>query len=396
MGAESFKVEWKDNPDTRLAAMAPVGGRAARDAATGPLTGVKDPNMGGQFNNKNAGKRGISLNIRHPKGLQIAKDLVRICDVVAEGFSPGVLQRLGLGYDVLKSIRPDIIYIQQSGMGAHGLYGRMRTVGPVAAAFGGQGDMSGLPDPAMPVGWGYSYLDWMGAYGYALAILGALYHRDRTGQGQWIDASQCESGLFLTGTTILDWSANDRVWQRYGNRSPYKPAAPHGAYRCAGTDRWIAIACFTDAEWRALAQVARAGRVAARIGASRRWPIGWRIRTRWTRPLGRWTVSQEPFDLMERLQRAGVPAGVCQNAEDRCDRDPQLRHLKWLTEVTGTKIGTWPVYELPMKFSRTPAYIGGPTDRGAPCYGEDNEWLLTNLLGMTASDVEKLAEEGVV
>ena len=97
MGAESFKVEWKDNPDTRLAAMAPVGGRAARDAATGPLPGVKDSDMGGQFNNKNAGKRGISLNIRHPKGLQIAKDLVRICDVVAEGFSPGVLQRLGLG-----------------------------------------------------------------------------------------------------------------------------------------------------------------------------------------------------------------------------------------------------------------------------------------------------------
>ena len=144
------------------------------------------------------------MNIRHPKGLAIAKDLVRICDVVAEGFSPGVLQRLGLGYDVLKSIRPDVIYIQQSGMGGHGTYGRMRTVGPVAAAFGGQGEMSGLPEPAMPVGWGYSYLDWMGAYGYALALLGALYHRECTGEGQWIDASQCESGLFLTGATILD------------------------------------------------------------------------------------------------------------------------------------------------------------------------------------------------
>jgi crotonobetainyl-CoA:carnitine CoA-transferase CaiB-like acyl-CoA transferase len=395
MGAESYKVEWKDNPDTRLAAMAPVGGRAARDAATGPLPGVRDLNMGGQFNNKNAGKRGISLNIRHPKGLQIAKDLVRVCDVVAEGFSPGVLQRLGLGYDVMKSIRPDIIYIQQSGMGSHGLYGRMRTVGPVAAAFAGQGDMSGLPDPAMPVGWGYSFLDWMGAYGYALALLGALYHRDRTGQGQWIDASQCESGLFLTGTSILDWSANEREWRRYGNRSPYKQAAPHGAYRCAGTDRWIAIACFTDAEWQALARTAGQGA----------WLEDRRFATLTSRlahqdaldaAVESWTVSQEPFACMAALQHAGIPAGVCQNAEDRCDRDPQLRHLKWLTEVTGTKIGTWPIYELPMKFGRTPAYIGGPTDRGAPCYGEDNEWLLTNLLGMTASDVEKLAEEGVL
>src|SRR3954466_614951 len=154
MGAESYKVEWKDNPDTRLAGMAPVGGRAARDVATGPLPGVRDPDMGGNFLNKNSGKRGISLNIRHPKGLEIARDMVRICDVVAEGFSPGVLQRLGLGYDVLKSIRPDIIYIQQSGMGVHGTYGRMRTVGPVAAAFGGQADLSRPPGPGEAGGGG--------------------------------------------------------------------------------------------------------------------------------------------------------------------------------------------------------------------------------------------------
>jgi crotonobetainyl-CoA:carnitine CoA-transferase CaiB-like acyl-CoA transferase len=395
MGAESFKVEWKDNPDTRLAAMAPIGGRTARNAATGPLPGVKDPDMGGQFNNKNAGKRGISLNIRHPKGLAIAKDLVRICDIVAEGFSPGVLQRLGLGYDVMKKIRPDIIYIQQAGMGVHSTYGRMRTVGPVAAAFGGQADMSGLPEPAMPVGWGYSYLDWMGAYGYALALLGALYHRDRTGEGQWIDASQCESGLFLTGTSILDWSANGHEWQRYGNRSPYKPAAPHGAYRCRGHDRWIAIACFTDTEWHALAGVAghpewlddkRYATLADRLGHQ----------DALDQTINAWTTTLSAEDVMIALQNAGVPAGVCQNAEDRCDHDPQLRHLKWLTEVTGTKIGTWPVYELPMKLSRSPAYIGGPINRGAPCYGEDNTWLLTNLLSMTESDVQRLAEEGVI
>jgi crotonobetainyl-CoA:carnitine CoA-transferase CaiB-like acyl-CoA transferase len=255
--------------------------------------------------------------------------------------------------------------------------------------------MSGLPEPAMPVGWGYSYLDWMGAYGYALALLGALYHRERTGEGQWIDASQCECGLFLTGTTILDWSANGREWRRYGNRSPYKPAAPHGAYRCAGKDRWIAIACFTETDWRALAEVA--GR--------HDWVHDPRFATLSDRLAHQdaldtlveaWTRSQDRYELMMQLQRAGVAAGVCQNAEDRCDTDPQLRHLKWLTEVTGSKVGTWPVYELPMKFSRTPAYIGGPIDRGAPCYGEDNEWLLTNLLGMSKSEVETLAEEGVI
>ena len=100
-GAESIKVELKSHPDTRLAAMAPVGGRAARDTATAPLPGVTDPDMGGQFNNKNPGKRGISLNVRHPKGLEIARRLVAMSDIVAEGFSPGVLDNWGLGYDAL-------------------------------------------------------------------------------------------------------------------------------------------------------------------------------------------------------------------------------------------------------------------------------------------------------
>ncbi len=212
--------------------------------------------MGGQFNNKNPGKRGISLNVRHPKGLEIARRLVAMSDVVAEGFSPGVLDNWGLGYEAMRKIKPDIIYVQQSGMGAQGTYGRFRTVGPIANSFSGLSEMSGLPEPAMPAGWGYSYLDWMGAYSFALAMLSALYHRARTGEGQWIDASQSEVGLFISGTTILDWSANGRIWSRYGNRSPYKPAAPHGAYPCLGDDRWLAIACFDEAEWRALADVA--------------------------------------------------------------------------------------------------------------------------------------------
>jgi crotonobetainyl-CoA:carnitine CoA-transferase CaiB-like acyl-CoA transferase len=395
LGAESFKVEWKDNPDTRLAAMAPIGGRAVREAATAPLPGVADPNMGGQFNNKNAGKRGLSLNIRHPKGLAIAKDLIRQSDIVAEGFSPGVLERLGLGYDVLKSIRPDIIYIQQSGMGSRGLYGRFRTVGPVAASFAGTTDMSGLAEPAMPAGWGYSYLDWAGAYGFALAILGALYHRDRTGEGQWIDSSQCEAGIFQTAVPILDWSANERPWQRIGNRSPYKSAAPHGAYRCRGEDRWIAIACFDEAEWAAFTEVAG---LAALRGDPRFATLADRMKHQdaLDEAIEAWTKNCEAYDAMMRLQAAGVPAGVCQTAQDRCDHDPQLAALDWLTEVRGTKIGRWPVPEFPVKLSRTPAYAGGPIDRGAPCYGEDNVHILTTLLGYSPAEVERLAEEGVI
>jgi crotonobetainyl-CoA:carnitine CoA-transferase CaiB-like acyl-CoA transferase len=394
-GAESIKVELKSHPDTRMAAMAPVGGRAARDAATAPLRGVTDPDMGGQFNNKNPGKRGISLNVRHPRGLEIARRLVAMSDIVAEGFSPGVLDSWGLGYQALRAIKPDIIYVQQSGMGAQGTYGRFRTVGPVANSFSGLSEMSGLPEPAMPAGWGYSYLDWMGAYSFALAMLTALLHRERTGEGQWVDASQAEVGLLISGTTILDWSANGRVWSRYGNRSPYKPAAPHGAYPSAGDDRWLAIACFTDAEWRALAEVAGHPE--------------WADDARFTDLAGRlrhqdaldalvsgWTRSRDGYELMGALQRAGVPAGVCQTAGDRCDRDPQLAALEWLTEVTGTKIGRWPIAEVPIKMSESPAYIGGRLDRGAPCYGEDNEYVYGELLGMSSREIKTLAEEGVI
>jgi crotonobetainyl-CoA:carnitine CoA-transferase CaiB-like acyl-CoA transferase len=394
-GAESIKVELKSHPDTRMAAMAPIGGRAAREAATAPLPGVTDPDMGGQFNNKNPGKRGISLNVRHPKGLAIARRLVAMSDVVAEGFSPGVLDSWGLGYDAMRAIRPDIIYVQQSGMGAQGTYGRFRTVGPIANSFSGLSEMSGLPEPAMPAGWGYSYLDWMGAYSFALAILTALFHRARTGEGQWIDASQSEVGLMISGTTILDWSANGRAWARHGNRSPYKPAAPHSVYPSAGVDRWLTIACFTDAEWRALADVAGHPE--------------WASDARFADLAGRlahqdaldalvagWTRTRDGYEAMLALQRASVPAGVCQTAGDRCDRDPQLAALEWLTEVTGTKIGRWPLAEVPVKLSESPAYIGGRIDRGAPTYGEDNEYVYGELLGMSTGEIKALAEEGAI
>jgi crotonobetainyl-CoA:carnitine CoA-transferase CaiB-like acyl-CoA transferase len=395
LGVECIKTEWKSHPDTRFGNMAPVGGREARRRATAPLEAMNNPDMGGQFNNKNPGKRGFSLNVTHPKGLDIARRLVAVSDVVAEGFSPGVLQKWGLGYDALRAIKPDIIYVQQSGMGSGGTYGRFRTVGPIAAAFSGISEMSGLPEPAMPVGWGYSYLDWLGAYTFALAILSALHHRNRTGEGQWISSSQCEVGIFASGTSILDWSANGRIWQRYGNRSPYKPAAPHGIYPCLGEDRWLAIACFTDTEWSALAKLAghpewaldpRFSSLAARLAHQDELDA----------MVGCWTLTQERYDAMHRLQAAGVPAGVCQTAEDRCDTDPQLAALNWLTEVTGTRIGTWPVYEMPTRMSETPTYAGGPIDRGAPYYGEDNEYVLGELLGMNAAQIAALRSEGVI
>jgi crotonobetainyl-CoA:carnitine CoA-transferase CaiB-like acyl-CoA transferase len=395
LGADVIKVEWKTHPDSGRGSLVPVGGREARELADGPMKATGDPRFGGQYNNKNPGKRGLSLNVADPRGMEIARELLRHCDVVAEGFSPGVLERWGLGYEQQKLIRPDVIYVKQSGMGAIGTYGRFRAVGPIAAALSGLSEMSGLPEPAPPAGWGYSYLDWFGAYSMALSILTAIYHREQTGEGQWIDASQTEVGIGLTPVPVLDWSANGRVWQRYGNRSPHKRAAPQGIYRCAGEDRWLAITCADEEQWRALATVvgrpgwldepAYAG-VEARMARHDELDAG----------IEEWTRTLDPYEAMGRLQQAGVAAGVCQTAGDRCDNDPQLRHLSWLTELTGTEIGRWPLAEIPIRMDQSPPYLGGRSDRAAPLYGEDNVALLTELLGMSEDDVAKLAEDGVL
>jgi crotonobetainyl-CoA:carnitine CoA-transferase CaiB-like acyl-CoA transferase len=392
LGAEVIKVEWKANPDTRMAAMAPVGGRAAREAATSLLPGVSDPDMGGQFNNKNPGKRGLSLNVRHPDGMKIARALIAKSDIVAEGFSPGVLDRWGLGWNELRKIKSDIIYAQQSGMGTAGTYGRLRAVGPIAGALSGVSEMSGLPEPAMPAGWGYSYLDWIGAYSFSTSMLAALHHRNRTGEGQWIDASQTESGIYIAGGAILEWAATGQAPGRTGNHSPQRAAAPHAIYRTAGEDRWIAIAATSEEQWRALAELIDQGwtsqfhSLADRLAREESLDRG----------IEAWTSSQDGYQLMELLQRSGVAAGVCQTAADRVERDPQLAHLNWLTEVEGTKIGRWPLAEFPVKLEATPAHIGGSINRGAPCYGEDNEWILGELLGISKGEITRLAEDGVI
>ena len=270
----------------------------------------------------------------------------------------------------------------------------------IVIAYGGQlrvfDTVTGLEQTVLaPAGWGYSYLDWFGAYSMALSVLAALYHREQTGEGQWIDASQTEAGIMLTQVPVLDWSANGRAWERTGNRSAYEAIAPQGIYRCAGDDRWLAVTCATEGQWQALATAAGHGE----------WLADVRFATVADRlahhddldvAISAWTAGNEPYELMLKLQAAGIPAGVCQTAGDRCDNDPQLSHLGWLTELTGTRIGRWPLAEVPVRMSRTPPYLGGLPDRAAPLYGEDNAAILTGLLGMSAEEVAELTEQGVL
>jgi crotonobetainyl-CoA:carnitine CoA-transferase CaiB-like acyl-CoA transferase len=399
-GADVIKVEHKSRIDGMRfgASFVGPGGRAARDAANGPLPLARPDgalNRSGGFMDINAGKRGLSLNLRSERGKELLTALIRDADMIAEGFAPGAMERMGFGYERLKAINPRIIYVQQSGMGQAGTYGLLRSYGPTAQAFSGLSEMSGLPAPYAPAGIGYSYLDWFGAYQMATAMMAALYRQRTTGEGCWIDSSQVEVGLYLTGTAVLDYSANGRGWKRYGNRSPYKRAAPSGAYPVRGEDRWIAISAFDERQWRSLAEVLdrpqwradpRFATLEARLANQDALDAAVEAATK----------DREDYPLMSALQAAGVPAGVCQTAQDRCDTDPQLAHLNWLVELEQAEIGRWPAKQAPVSFSETPPCVGGYYHRHGPSYGQDNEAVLRELLGLSEGEIAELAAQGVL
>jgi crotonobetainyl-CoA:carnitine CoA-transferase CaiB-like acyl-CoA transferase len=398
LGAEVIKIEHASRPDGMRfpVGVVPEGGRPERDAATGPIITRADGrlNRSGAFMDINCGKRGMSLNLKHQEARTILAELVRISDVVIEGFSPGTMDRLGFGYDWLRSQKSDIIYIQQSGMGQIGTYGRMRSYGPTAQAFAGLSDMSGFPTPYPPAGIGFSFLDWCGAYNMATAVLAALYRREVNGAGCWIDSSQVEAGTYLTGTAVLNQSVNNVAWTRIGNTSPFKRAAPHGVYRTRGRDRWMAMACFDEQAWQALCEVLQT-----------EWRHDDRFASMQDRLANADVLDQmindlisdmDGYALMDALQRRGVPAGVCQTAADRFDLDPQLRHLQWTIELPQSEIGTWPVMDFPVRMSGTPATMGGPLRRHGPSYAEDNDYVYGELLGYDAARMKQLRDDGVL
>jgi crotonobetainyl-CoA:carnitine CoA-transferase CaiB-like acyl-CoA transferase len=402
LGAEVIRIEWRDRLDflRYMPPFAPRKSEQAEKAGALELSGlskdsVKSVNRAGYFNDINAGKRGVSLNMGHPKGRELFKRLVAVSDVVVEAFTAETMRKWGLDYEALKTIKSDIIYIQQPGWGYKGPYVKFASYGPIAQAVSGLTEESGLPAPYPPAGWGFSYMDWSGAYYCALTMLCAVYYKKRTGKGQYIDCSQVEPGIYMTGSAVLDYITNGRSYQRTGNRSPYKPAAPHGAYRCAGGDRWIAIAVTNEDEWRALvqkmgnpawAEQAEFATLAARV----------QNHDALDRFVSEWTKDKEPFVLQEQLQKAGVPAGVCQTAQDRVERDPQLQHLKWLIPLPHSEIGTWPIKDVPFHFAHATVNQGGPTERAAPCYGEDNDYVYDELLKLTKQERSELEKDGVI
>ena len=402
LGAEILRIEWRERLDflRYMPPFAPMQDEETKKSGAMELNSlskdsVRSVNRSGYFNDINAGKKGLSLNMGHPKGRELFKRIVAVSDVVVEAFTAETMRKWGLGYEQLKEIKPDIIYIQQPGWGYKGPYVKFASYGPIAQAVSGLTEQSGLPSPRPPAGWGYSYMDWSGAYYCALTMLCAIYYKKRTGKGQYIDCSQVEPGIYMTGTALLDAMINKRPSQRTGNRSPNTPAAPHGAYRCTGDDRWIAIAVTNEEEWRAFVQVmgqpdwaldARFTSLAARIVNQ----------DELDQLVTEWTHDKDAFALQDQLQPAGVPAGVCQTAQDRLERDPQLKHLEWLIPLPHSEIGTWPVKDVPFHFTKATVNQGGPTERAAPCYGEDSDYVYGELLQLSQEERDELVKEGVI
>ena len=351
-------------------------------------------NLGGTFNNHNVEKMGVTLDMRKTESSEILRDLISVSDVVTENFSKGVLDRWGFSYDEMAKIKPDIIYVSNSGFGHQGPYSEYKTWGPIVQAVSGltfQSGLAGMP----PAGWGYSYMDHTGGYQMAIAILMALYHRYRTGVGQWVDMSCSDGAAALNGPATLDYTVNGVPSRRAGNpdsnRSIYPKMAPHGIYRCAGDDQWAAVAARNDDDWVAMREVmgftdfAADERLASVEGRmERQGELDARITA--------WTETRTPMEVMTSLQARGVPAAAVQHPEDRIEHDPNNAAWGLFPTVEHNEIGRIRVDGMAIKLSETPATI----ERGAPTLGQHNEEVFGGILGMSDDSVRRLSESGVI
>ena len=390
MGAEVIQVEVRKRPDSwRGGYDAPIASRVS-----GRTEGQHPWNNSGLFNAVNLNKQSITLDLQTPEGMAIFKRLLPQADFIAENFSPRVLGNLGIGYEDLKRIKPDIILASLSAYGATGPYFNVPGIGGTIEPTSGMSGLLGYED-GRPLNSGSMFPDPVaGWYGFS-AILAALHHRERTGEGQYIDLSMMEANLTVIGEAALEYALTGHVRGPMGNR--HRTFAPHGIYPALGQfeggvdghEQWIALAAESEAQWRTLCQVA---------GRSE-WLADARFATNDARKanedsldaaIAAWTATQPREALARTLATAGVPAAPVLDALEVAE-DEVFRRRGLITEVAHDEAGTWPQIGVPFRLGRTPAAVTRP----APLQGQHTAEVLARFLGTSAEEYEELVRKGV-
>ena len=381
MGAEVIKVE----THTRGR-----GGGGQVNYADNVVPQEQHWNRDGSFHALHRSKRGITLNYKVPEAVEAFKDLVRVSDVLAENNRPSTMERLGLGYEELRKIKPDIIYFSFSGFGYTGPWQNYQGIGRMFELTSGVSQFTGYPDEG-PRRVGSAWFDPPNGWMAVFSILAAIHHRNSTGKGQWIDHSMYQMGVSTIGDALLDYIANGRNGHLMGNRHTSK--APHGAYRCKGDDNWIAISAETDAHWDALKEVmgnpswAESDDFSDVISR-------WHNQDELDNHLNGWTKDYEHIELMDALVKAGVPAGAVLNPKEVMT-DPAMKESDIFEKVefpSQTGMGTRMLLGRPWRMSDTTSCIRRP----GPELGGDNEDVLGDLLGRDEPEIARLYELGAL
>ncbi len=328
---------------------------------------VPDAESSVLFSNLNAGKLGLSLDLANPGAREVVHDLVRWADVVTESFAPRAMRGFGFTYDELRAVKPDTIMASSCLFGQTGTYANLAGYGTMAAAMSGFFGITGWPDrpPCGPYG---AYTDYISPRFFLAAVLAAVDHHRRTGEGQYIDVAQLEASLHALAPALLDYTVNGHVRERRGNEHPYD--RPSGVFPTSGADEWVAIACSDDRQRAALTGV---------VGALDETTISV------------WTSAWTSNDATTTLQGVGVAAHPVQRSADIAE-DPQLRHLRHLVDVDHPTVGALVLEGPRVGFSRTP---GAVTSAG-PTLGQHSEYVLTELLGYSDERFVELVVSGVI
>ena len=384
MGAEIIKMESLSVYDSHRGPINPARGIAAYPDGE---PGDEPWNRNGWFNCLHLSKYGITLELTSETGRNVFDQLVSISDVVIENFRQGSLERLGYSYETLRRLRPDLIYVSMPAFGNSGPWQKYLAYGIGQEQLSGMAHMTGYRGEG-PMKSGINHGDPITGSHAAGVLLAALRYRKRTGKGMYIDVSQQESAVSLIGADVLAYQLTGEEPQRRGNRSPY--FAPHNSYRCAGEDRWVAIAVTNDEEWRQLAQLVGGSELSA---DPRFATLAGRLENedQLDDLISGWTVDKKAYDLCHLLQREGVPASPVMGGPDLL-ADPHYAARGTFVRVNHEQVGEKTYPGIPWKMSATP----GKARWASPTLGQHNRQIYGELLAMPTDDIAALEEQGII